>query len=150
MSGSERDGPSIEGADEAELAEVLVQHPVSLGLAFGSRTTGEAFAFSDLDIAVRFEEGLGDEERFRHLDRMAAGLEDATEAEEVDVVDLERVGPPRAYEALRTGVLLVGSEDDRIEAEARAMLRKLDFDHVRETWRAGLSDRIEGGEYGRA
>lgn len=47
-------------------------------------------------------------------------------------------------------MLLVGSEEDRIEAEARAMLRKLDFDHVRETWQAGLSDRIEGGEYGRA
>lgn len=141
---------SIEGADPDDLAEVLRQHPVSLALAYGSRVAGEADSSSDLDVAVRFEPGLPDEERFRRLDRLAVDLADASEAEDADVVDLDGIGPHRAHEALRTGQLLVGTPDARAEAQGRALLKKLDFDRVKEAWQAGLSDRIEGGDYGRA
>lgn len=150
VTGSEADGSRVQGADETELADVLDEYPVSLALAFGSRTRGEAFDFSDLDVAVRFGVDHPDRERFRDLDRIAAELEDVADVGEVDVVDLDRIGPHRAYKALREGILLVGSEEDRNEAEAEAMLRKLDFDRMRKVWQRGLSDRIEGGEYGRA
>jgi hypothetical protein len=66
------------------------------------------------------------------------------------VVELDRIGPHRAYRALHEGVLLLGEEDDRQRAEARYLQRKIDFERVRETWREGLDERIEGGRYGRA
>lgn len=150
MSETDRRPGAIDGTDPDELAEVLRQHPVSLALAYGSRVTGEADASSDLDVAVRFEEALEEEERLSLLDRLTVELEDAAGVEQVDIVDLDRVGPHRAHEALRTGVLLVGDASEREGAQAEALLKKLDFDRVKQTWREGLSDRIEGGDYGRA
>lgn len=150
VSRSDRDALSIEGADVDALGELLDQHPLSLGLAFGSRVTGEATEDSDLDVAVRFEDHVDESERFRLLDRLTVEIEDGTGIASVDVVDLDRIGPHRAYEALRSGLLLLGAEADRVEAEAAAMLKKLDFDRVKREWQARLSERIEGGEYGRA
>lgn len=140
----------VDGSNEAALREVLAQHPLRLAVAFGSRVRGRAFAWSDLDIAVQFEPEVAADRRRVLLDRLAAAIEDITDAPRVDVADLDAMGPHRAYRALHDGVLLHGTEEDRVAAEARSLVAKLDFDRVRETWQAGLRDRIEGGEYGRA
>lgn len=140
----------VEGAGAEAIARDLSQHPISLALAFGSRVSGSPLPWSDLDLAVRFDDDVTDEERLRLLDRIAADVEALTEADSVDVVELDRIGPHRAYRALHEGVLLLGEEDDRQRAEARYLQRKIDFERVRETWREGLDERIEGGRYGRA
>lgn len=144
------DGDPDHDLDLEGIRAVLEGHPVELGFVYGSRVEGEPFPWSDLDVAVQLDPEVEGAERGRVLDRLAAELEDATEAEAVDVADLEAMGPHRAYEAARTGILLVGEEADAVALEARTLLTKLDFDPVREAWREGLDERIEGGRYGRA
>lgn len=134
--------------DVPRLREVLADHPVTLALAHGSRVRGQAFPWSDLDVAVRLEPDVEGPERGRVLDRIAAELEDVSEAEAVDVADVDTMGPHHAYEAARTGVIILGDEAEAIEA--RTLLRKLDFEPVREAWRQALDERIEEGRYGRA
>lgn len=142
-------GARDEDLDVSSLREVLAEHPVTLALAHGSRVRGEAFPWSDLDVAVRLDQDVEGPERGRVLDRLAAELEDVTEAEAVDVADVDAMGPHHAYEAARTGVLLLGHEAEVEALEAQALLRKLDFEPVREAWRQALDERIEEGRYGR-
>lgn len=143
-------GARDEDIDVPSLREVLADHPITLALAHGSRVRGEAFSWSDLDVAVRLEPDVEGRERGRVLDRLAAELEDVSEAGSVDVADVDAMGPHHAYEAARTGVLLLGDEAEAADLEARALLRKLDFEPVRQAWREALDERIEEGRYGRA
>ncbi len=129
------DGTLDERALE-RLRVVLREHPIRLGVLFGSQATGTAGHHSDVDVAVEFEPTV--EDRFRaHLDLgTALALELGTD--DVDVVDLETVRPAIGYAALAEGRLLVG-DADRLEELASQ------FDQERERpTRRDRRERFDG------
>lgn len=136
--------------DLDELRVCLERFPVRVATLFGSRASGDASGLSDLDVAVQFEDGVSRERRLRLMDELTVAVTECTGFDAVDVVDLEVAGPVLAYEALRHGILVAGSEEDAVDLEARALVKKLDFEPVLAEWREALSRRIEEGRYGRA
>lgn len=77
---------------------------------FGSHMQGTVTESSDVDIAVRFPDGMDEYEQFRHRNRLDAELQAYADAP-VDVSDIETLPTPVAYTALRDGWLLAGDED---------------------------------------
>jgi len=136
--------------DLDELRDCLQKFPVRIATVFGSRAGGEASNLSDLDVAVQFEEDVPRERRLRLMDEITVAVTGCTGFDAVDLVDLEEAGPVLAYEALRGGVLVVGSEEDAVDLEARELVKKLDFEPVVDEWGEELGRRIEEGSYGRA
>lgn len=141
------DGP--DSLDVDALAGCLREYPVSLAVLFGSHASDSASDLSDLDLAVRFQESIPEDERLELLDELTTAVTRATGFEAVDVVDLERVNPTLGYEALSNGTVLVGDENEAVDLEAKFLVLKLDFEPVREEWQSALSERIREGAYGR-
>lgn len=105
------------------LREVLKEHPVRLGVLFGSQATGTAGDHSDIDVAVEFEPSV--ENRFQAQLDLGASLALELGTDDIDVVDLDTIRPAVGYAALAEGRLLVG-DTERIEELAAQ------FDHERE------------------
>lgn len=101
--------------------EVLADHPVRLGVLFGSQASGTARAHSDVDVAVEFESSV--EDRFRARLALGVALTRALGTDDVDVVDLNDVRPAVGYSALDDGQLLVG-DPGRVESLARQFDRE--------------------------
>lgn len=90
------------------VAETLVDHPVSVGLLFGSRAREATHDRSDVDVAVAFEE-----ETAGHFEaRLTLGSDLALTlgTDDVDAVDLRRASPSLVRAVFRDGDLLVGTE----------------------------------------
>lgn len=58
---------------------------------------------SDLDVAVRFDEDVSEEERRRLLDTITAVIIESTGIDAVDLDDLERVSAALGYDILAHG-----------------------------------------------
>lgn len=122
---------------------------VSLAVVFGSYAAGEAGPLSDLDVAVRFRDGVPRARRLELLDELTVAVVDAAGVEAVDLLDLDAVGPMIGYEALANGVLVYGDRAEAVDLEAALLLRKLDFRPVKRAWDRALESRIRDGSYGR-
>lgn len=122
---------------------------VSLAVVFGSYAAGEAGPLSDLDVAVRFRDGVPRARRLDLLDELTVAVVDAAGVEAVDLLDLDAVGPMIGYEALANGVLVYGDRAEAVDLEAALLLRKLDFRPVKRAWDRALESRIRDGSYGR-
>lgn len=142
-------GDAPESLDRDALGRCLAEFPVSLAVLFGSWSRDRAGPLSDLDVAVAFETDVADDRKPRLLDELTAAVARATGFEAVDVVDLEAAPPAFGYEILSRGEVLFDEDDRATDMEARLLVRKLDFQHVRADWQSALSERIAGGEYGR-
>ena len=94
------------------LQEVLGEHPIRLGVLFGSQATGAAGSHSDIDVAVEFLPSV--ENRFKAQLKVGVDLTRALGTDDVDVVDLQSVPPAVGYSALTTGTVLVGNAE-RVE-----------------------------------
>lgn len=95
------------------VADTLADHPVRLGLLFGSRAGGETHERSDVDVAVVFEQcEPGDPEYTETLLRLGADLAIELDTDDIDLVDLRRLSPSIARVVLTNGELLVGDEAD--------------------------------------
>lgn len=129
--------------------EALTLFPIAIGIVFGSQVRGETHPYSDIDIGIVFESSVGDAERRRLPTQVTAELSEAFRTNDIDVVDLMEVSPDIAYDAIRTGQLVVGTESERSGLEARMLQKKLDFAPIKREWRNALSHRLEDGEYGR-
>lgn len=136
--------------DPATVRECLQPFPVSLALLFGSRAKNREHPLSDLDVAVRFDEDVSEEERRQLLDTITAAIIESTGIDAVDLVDLERVSADLGYDILAHGVLLIGDQADAIESETTFMMKKFDFKPMKEKFQTALSDRLAEGEYGRS
>jgi len=94
------------------LRAVLSEHPLTLGVLFGSQATGTAGAHSDIDVAVEFLPSVDDP--FKARLKLGVDLTCALGTDDIDVVDLQRVQPAVGYSALTTGTVLVG-DTERVE-----------------------------------
>lgn len=142
-----RDPPA--DLDRDALREAVAVDEVSLAVVFGSYGAGDAGPLSDLDVAVRFREGVPRARRLELLDELTVAVVDATGVEAVDLLDLDAVGPRIGYEALADGGLLYGDRAAAVDLEAAFLLRKLDFSPVKRAWDRALESRIRDGSYGR-
>lgn len=105
------------------LQEVLDQHPIRLGVLFGSQATGTAGDHSDIDVAVEFLPSV--EDGFKAQLRLGVDLTRVLGTDDVDVVDLQTVPPAVGYSALSHGAVLVGDSERVEELQAQ-------FDRERE------------------
>jgi predicted nucleotidyltransferase len=96
--------------DPATLQCLAGEHPVRVGVLFGSQVRGSQTAESDVDIAVEFEDTLSTDERHRARIDLIVDVQETLGIDDVDVVDLDGVRPAVGASALRTGVVLVGDE----------------------------------------
>lgn len=113
------DDGGCETVDPTVVRRVLREHPIRIGILFGSHVRGTETTESDVDVAVEFEDSLSDEERHRARIDLIVDLMEAIGVNDVDVTDLEDVRPAIGAAALRTGVALVGEEAriDRLREE---------------------------------
>jgi predicted nucleotidyltransferase len=101
---------------------------VSAAYLFGSRSSGQFGADSDIDIAVILPRGRDAEQAFWELAEIKEDLESAFRPITVDVLDFERIPCRIAHEVLKTGVLIAQSDEDRrVEVEVRRQSEYLDF-----------------------
>jgi predicted nucleotidyltransferase len=129
MASSTADG---DDGDVFETVEsVLADHPVSVGIVFGSRARGESHEHSDIDIAVAFDNlEPGDS---GHLDArlgLGADLALALGTDDVDVVDLHSAPPALVRAIFRDGKQVVGTD------EAASHLRETLLDDTTEDHRS--------------
>lgn len=123
----------------------LEDSPVVFALLFGSHAKGRAEAGSDVDVAVRFPDGMGAHERFRARNRIDAYLQEFAD-EFVDVSDVESLPTPVARSAMKEGIVLVGDEDE-VDAFAERVEREYQDTHAdRERDRQEFIDRLARGE----
>ncbi len=97
--------PSI---DRQAVREVLEQHPVRLGVLFGSQVRGTSGDHSDVDVAVEFDPSLSDERCYRAKLSLVVSLAKALGTDDIDVADFGDVEPDVGASALEHGVVLVG------------------------------------------
>jgi predicted nucleotidyltransferase len=104
----------METGDQSEsfatLGETACADPaVEFVVAFGSQVTGETTQSSDLDLAVKFVDGLSDRERFDKHCFLSGDLQQE-EAPFVDVSDVESLPIDVARDAVN-GRFVCGDED---------------------------------------
>jgi len=133
--------------DPATLRRLLGEHPVRVGVLFGSQVQGSRTAESDVDIAVEFGDTLSTDERHRARLDLIVDVQETLGIDDVDVVDFGGVRPAVGASALRTGVVLVGDEERverlREDFESRTTNRSHDermreFDDIIERLEASL------------
>lgn len=94
------------------LQEELRQHPVQVGLLFGSRATGDTHSRSDIDIAIAFDSvHPGDPEYNEVFFGLSADLCEALDTDDIDLVDLRTAPPELTAAVFDRGVLLVGDPE---------------------------------------
>lgn len=137
--------PSTDDIRLSDMREYLARTPVVFAVLFGSRARGTAGESSDVDVAVRFPEGMDDYERFQARNRVDAALQAYAEGV-VDVSDIDSLPTPVAHAALRDGIVLAGDEQavetyrTQVEREYRASQDE------RERERREFIDRLARGD----
>ena len=101
------------------VADVLANHPVTVGFLFGSHARGDAGARSDIHVAVAFEES--DSGQFRARLRLGTDLALALGRDDIDVVDLRSASPALVRAVFRDGERLVGSDSDAQRVREQAL-----------------------------
>lgn len=137
--------PNIEGVDSQGMREYLAGTEVVFAVLFGSRVRDDAGDASDVDVALRFPEGMESRQRFRLRNRIDADLQEYAESF-VDVSDIDSLPTPVEYAALRDGVVLVGNER-AVESHRKQVEREYEESaDERERERRAFIDRIARGD----
>ncbi len=96
-------------------------------ILFGSVASGAAGPDSDLDIGIEAKRPLTPETRIRLIEALAMAT-----GRPVDLIDLRTAGQPLLGEILKTGVRLVGGNEDYGRLIFRNILEREDFLPYRE------------------
>jgi predicted nucleotidyltransferase len=94
---------------------VLEEKPVSFAMIFGSIARNNATEHSDIDIAVEFETICPGEDGYSDLFLETYNAVDEAVSVDVDLIDVYTMPPAFASFALEVGIILLGSEERRIE-----------------------------------
>ncbi len=100
------------------LQAVLSEHPLKLGVLFGSQATGTDGTHSDIHVAVEFLSSVDD--LFKAQLKLGVDLTCALGTDDIDVVGLQRVEPVVGYSALTNGTVLVGDTEQVQELVAQS------------------------------
>jgi len=107
-----------------EIARLAAQYSVVYALLFGSAATGGFKEYSDLDLAVMFEDGP---DAALKASTLALDLEEALGVK-VDVAPLNEADYVLSFEAFSTGILIYCADHARfVEDKANAFDRFHDF-----------------------
>ena len=132
----------------ALLGESLCRDPdIEFAVAFGSQVTGDSRPSSDLDLAVKFTDGLSSHERFQKRCFLSGDLQ-REDAPFIDISDIEDLPLDVAHDAV-TGEFLCGDEQAfrQFRADIEAVFEER-RDDIRRHQR-GVIDRIaENGLHG--
>jgi predicted nucleotidyltransferase len=119
-------------------ASVCSDPTVEFTVAFGSQITGEPDRSSDIDLALKFADGLTDRERFEKRCFLSGDLQ-REDAPFVDLSDIETLPLDVAHDAVN-GRFVCGDEQafERFKADLEAT-----FDERSETLRRQQRDVID-------
>jgi predicted nucleotidyltransferase len=135
---------------ERKLASVVRDRSeVLAAYAFGSAVRGRRRQDSDVDVAVIFEAGLDQGDRFRVRCELASAVAEAVGTEFADIVDLEAAPPLLAHQILGTGrVLFCRDERRRVLVTARQIMRFIDTAPLRRVLDEATFRRLREGSFG--
>ncbi len=94
------------------IREVLREHPVEIGLLFGSHARDDSHSTSDIDIAVTFEALDPTDAAYNEVFfGLSVALSETLETDEVDLIDLQQAAPELVESVFEHGILLVGDSE---------------------------------------
>jgi predicted nucleotidyltransferase len=119
---------TIDTSLKAQLATIFEARRVVFAYLFGSQAKGEAGPLSDIDLAIGFDEAVGQNERFDLRLEVLGELTDLFRTDDIDLVVLNDAPPLLAHRILREGRLLFSTDDKtRVAFETSAVLKYLDW-----------------------
>jgi predicted nucleotidyltransferase len=120
---------------------------VVLAYLFGSHARGQAWAQSDVDVAVLLENRPDDDRCFDVRLEVIGGLMNLLDTDEVDVLILNQAPPALRYAVLRDGVLLYCRDRQAmIEFRVRAVNEYLDFKPILRRHERAILQKARKGE----
>jgi predicted nucleotidyltransferase len=142
----------MEQFDLSQYSEGLEQYfasldGVALAYLFGSHARGQAWAESDVDVAVLLENRPDDDRCFDMRLEVIGGLMDVLHTDEVDVLILNQAPPALRYAVLRDGILLFCRDRQAmIEFRVRALNEYLDFKPILKRHERAILEKARKGE----
>jgi predicted nucleotidyltransferase len=142
----------MEQFDLSQYSEGLEQYFASLNgvvlaYLFGSHARGQAWAQSDVDVAVLIENRPDDDHCFDMRLEVIGGLMDVLHTDEVDVLILNQAPPALRYAVLRDGILLFCRDHQAmIEFRVRALNEYLDFKPILKRHEHAFLEKARKGE----
>jgi hypothetical protein len=138
----------LEKALSAIVDQLARQPEVMLVYLYGSYAADRAWAESDLDIGVLFDEGANPSEVFRQALRDAAALESKTGGVPVDLRVLNHAPVEFAMQVVKHNrCLYARQEQERVQFETRVIREYLDFKPVLDEYYRELRRRIKEGRF---
>lgn len=117
----------IQIADFNKLKEYFKNKSVRLVYLMGSQATGQTKPYSDIDMAVLFDQNLSAKQRFNARIELLAGLTKFLGTDNIDLIDLQNSSPIFAYEAIRhRKELYIKDEYIRVDFETKTLANYFD------------------------
>lgn len=117
----------IQIADFKKLKEYFINKPVRLVYLMGSYASGQTKPYSDIDMAVLFDQNLSTKQRFNTKIELISELAKFLGTDNIDLIDLQNASPFFAYEAIKhRKELYVEDEDTRVNFETKALASYFD------------------------
>lgn len=117
----------IQIADFKKLKEYFKNKPVRLVYLMGSQASGQTKPYSDVDMAVLFDQNLSAKQRFNIRIELLSNLAKFLGTDNIDLIDLQNASPLFAYEAIKhRKELYVEDENIRVNFETKALANYFD------------------------
>lgn len=117
----------IQVVDFKLLKEYFKNKSVRLVYLMGSQASGQTKPYSDIDMAVLFDQNLSVKQRFDARIELLSYLTKFLGTNNIDLIDLQSAPPLFAYEAIKhRKELYVEDEDTRVSFETRALASYFD------------------------
>jgi len=120
---------------------------VVLAYLFGSHARGQAWARSDVDVAILLEGCPDDDHCLDVRMELIGGLTDLLDTDEVDVLILNQAPSTLRYAVLRDGVLLFCRDrQSMIEFRVQTVNQYLDFKPILDRHKRAILEKARKGE----
>ncbi|MBM3135452.1 MAG: nucleotidyltransferase domain-containing protein [Chloroflexi bacterium] len=128
------------------LREIFRRPELVLAYLYGSYAKGHPWTYSDVDIAVLFDQSVAPESYLDHKLRYIDEVTQLLHFENIDIQELNGAPVEFSYRVIRDGLLLYArSEEERARFEAAILEEYLDFRPVLDTYYRHLFQRLKEG-----